>query len=79
MLLRCAGSWTAVEEKIRQLLDEMINVCRHRWKAYLCLVRGLGGYCTPERRRDFEHEWDRLELPTATTPPTDSREARDEL
>lgn len=39
------------------LLDEMVNLCRRRWKAYLCLVRHHTNYCRPELVRKFGNEW----------------------
>lgn len=42
------------------LLDEMVNLCRRRWKAYLCLVRHHTNYCQPELVQTYGKEWSAL-------------------
>lgn len=72
----CAAAWltaTACNRERQEMLDLMVNVCRARWKAYLCLVRRLPAYCTEDRQKQFAREWLPLMADLTTTRPTNER------
>lgn len=46
-----------VEWNRKTLLDEMVNLGRKRWKAYLCLQKKMHEYCTETTQKDFGNEW----------------------
>lgn len=45
-----------VEHERVKLLDEMVNLGRRRWRAYLCLVSKLNDFCDG-RERKFIGTW----------------------
>jgi hypothetical protein len=47
-----------VEYDRKTLLDEMVNLGRKRWKAYLCLVRKKRDYCTPAIHQEYSGLWE---------------------
>ena len=45
-----------VEYERKPMLDEMVNLGRQRWKAYLCFVRKKKDYCTGDQQM-YEAMW----------------------